>query len=161
MRILPLLPTLLLTIVLIGCGASKPTPTPQLNALLRQSVSSRRNPALGQRWLVSIVRRNNRERVELTDLARRVQVPLPGLNRLDSQPISVSINATGERIALVSQREDRTEVVLYRRTTNALQRIPLEPPGVPRAVSLDGAGRLLAVQVSRNGRWDVSLIPLP
>ena len=161
MRALPLLPTLLLPIVLVGCGGSKPTPTPQLNALLRQSVSSRRNPALGQRWLVSIVRRNNRERVELTDLARRVQVPLPGLNRLDSQPISVSIDATGERIALVSQREDRTEVVLYRRTTNSLQRIPLEPPGVPRAVSLDGAGRLLAVQVSRNGRWDVSLIPLP
>ena len=51
--------------------------------------------------------------------------------------------------------------MLYRRNVGATQRLPLDPPGVPRSVSLDGAGRRLAVQVSRNGRWDVDLIRLP
>ena len=58
-------------------------------------------------------------------------------------------------------KDHRTELVLYRRNAAALQRLPLDPPGVPRSVSLDGSGRLLAVQVSRNGRWDVDLIRLP
>ena len=43
----------------------------------------------------------------------------------------------------------------------AVQRLPLEPPGVPRAVSLNADGRRLAVQVSRGGRWEVDLIRLP
>ena len=46
-------------------------------------------------------------------------------------------------------------------TSAPTQRLPLEPPGVPRSVSLNGNGRRLAVQVSRNGRWDVDLIRLP
>ena len=98
---------------------------------------------------------------ELIDLRTRRPVPLPGLNRADAQPISLSVSGDGGRIAVVQQREDRTELVLYRRNAAALQRLPLDPPGVPRSVSLDGSGRLLAVQVSRNGRWDVDLIRLP
>ena len=65
------------------------------------------------------------------------------------------------RTKVVQQRDGRTELVLYRRNVGATQRLPLDPPGVPRSVSLDGAGRRLAVQVSRNGRWDVDLIRLP
>ena len=111
--------------------------------------------------LVSLGQRDGRERVELLDLQQRRPVPLPGLNRADALPISVSISADGERIAVVRQRADRTELVLYRRNASALQRIPLDPPGVPRSVSLDGRGRQLAVQVSRDGRWDLDLIRLP
>ena len=113
------------------------------------------------RWLASLGQRNGRERVELIDLRSRNPVPLPGLNRADAQPISVSISADGQRLAVVQQREDRTELVLYRLNVGATQRLPLDPPGVPRSVSLDGSGRRLAVQVSRNGRWDVDLIRLP
>ena len=51
--------------------------------------------------------------------------------------------------------------MLYRRNVGATQRLPLDPPGVPRSVSLDGSGRRLAVEVSRNGSWDVDLIRLP
>jgi len=50
---------------------------------------------------------------------------------------------------------------LYRRNSETVQNLPLDPPGVPRSVSLDARGRQLAVQVSRNGRWDVDLIRLP
>ena len=153
---------LLFSLVLMtGCSSPRPTPRPDLNGLLRQSVNSRRGPSLGGRWLVSLGQRNGRERVELIDLRSRSPVPLPGLNRADAQPISVSVSADGQRLAVVQQREDRTELVLYRRNVGATQLLPLDPPGVPRSVSLDGSGRRLAVQVSRNGRWDVDLIRLP
>ena len=153
---------LLFSLVLVsGCSSPRPTPRPDLNGLLRQSVNSRRDPSLGGRWLASLGQRNGRERVELIDLRSRSPVPLPGLNRADAQPISVSVSADGQRLAVIQQREDRTELVLYRRNIGATQRLPLDPPGVPRNVSLDGSGRRLAVQVSRNGRWDVDLIRLP
>lgn len=153
---------LLFSLVLVsGCSSPRPTPRPDLNGLLRQSVNSRRDPSLGGRWLASLGQRNGRERVELIDLRSRSPVPLPGLNRADAQPISVSVSADGQRLAVVQQREDRTELVLYRRNVGATQRLPLDRPGVPRSVSLDGSGRRLAVQVSRNGRWDVDLIRLP
>ena len=153
---------LLFSLVLVsGCSSPRPTPRPDLNGLLRQSVNSRRDPSLGGRWLASLGQRNGRERVELIDLRSRSPVPLPGLNRADAQPISVSVSADGQRLAVVQQREDRTELVLYQRNVGATQRLPLDPPGVPRSVSLDGSGRRLAVQVSRNGRWDVDLIRLP
>ena len=32
-----------------GCGSPRPTPRPDLNGLLRQSVNSRRDPSLGGR----------------------------------------------------------------------------------------------------------------
>jgi hypothetical protein len=146
---------------LAGCSSDRPRPRPEFNGLLRQSVSSRRDPSLGQIWLASLGKRGGRERIELIDLRNRRPVPLPGLNRADAQPISLSVSGDGARIAVVQQRDDRTELFLYRRNAAALQRIPLDPPGVPRSVSLDGSGRLLAVQVSRNGRWDVDLIRLP
>ena len=148
-------------LLLAGCRSERPRPRPEINGLLRQSVSSRREPSLAQSWLASLAKRGGRERVELIDLRNRRPVPLPGLNRADAQPISLSLSADGARIAVVQQRDDRTELFLYRRNAAALQRIPLDPPGVPRSVSLDGSGRLLAVEVSRNGRWDVDLIRLP
>ena len=144
-----------------GCCRPRPTPRPDLNGLLRQSVNSRRDPSLGGRWLASLGQRNGRERVELIDLRSRSPVPLPGLNRADAQPISVSVSADGQRLAVVQQRKDRTELVLYSRSMGTVRRLPLEPPGVPRAVSLNADGRRLAVQVSRGGRWEVDLIRLP
>lgn len=110
---------------------------------------------------MSIANRNGRERIELVDLRTRQPVPLPGLNQAGSQPVSASVSGNGERIAFVRTREGRTELMLYRRSAGALQRLPLEPSGVPREVSLDDAGRRLAVQVSRQGRWDVDVIRLP
>ena len=134
---------------------------PGLNSALRRSADSRRQPALGQQWLVSIASRNGRERIELVDLRTRQPVPLPGLNQAGSQPVSASVSGNGKRIAFIRTREGRTELMLYRRDAGALQRLPVEPSGVPREVSLDGEGRRLAVQVSREGRWDVDVIRLP
>ena len=144
-----------------GCAGSGMRPQPGLNSALRRSADSRRQPALGQQWLVSIASRNGRERIELVDLRTRQPVPLPGLNQAGSQPVSASVSGNGKRVAFIRTREGRTELMLYRRDAGALQRLPVEPSGVPREVSLDGEGRRLAVQVSREGRWDVDVIRLP
>ena len=151
----------LLCFVVLGCGQNGIRPMTRVGASLRRSAESRRLPSMGQRWLASLASRNGRERVELIDLNNDTPVPLNGINQADSQTISLSVSGDGQRIALVRQREERTELMLYRRTASALQRLPINPPGVPRSVSLNGNGRLLAVQVSRKGRWDVDLIRLP
>ena len=152
---------ILFSLLLLGCSGPRPRPITDLNGRLRQNVDSRREPSLSQRWLATLSQRGGRERVDLIDLTNRTPMPLPGLNRADAQPISVSVSNDGERLAVVQQRGDRTEVVLYRRGVGTVQRLPLEPPGVPRAVSLSADGRRLAVQVSRGGRWDVDRIRLP
>jgi hypothetical protein len=51
--------------------------------------------------------------------------------------------------------------VLYRRSLASLQPIAIHPEGVPRQLSLRADGRELAVQVSRNGLWQVDLIAVP
>ena len=157
----PQLVVLLIGLCLMGCGNSGLRPQPGISSALQRSADSRRWPSMGNRWLASIASRNGRERVELVDLRNGQPVPLPGLNQADAQPVSVSVSADGNRIALVRRREGRTELTLYRRSVGTLQRLPLEPAGVPREVSLDGSGRLLAVQVSRQGHWDVDLVRLP
>ena len=152
---------LLLCFVVLGCSQNGIRPMSRIGASLRRSAESRRLPSMGQRWLASLASRNGRERVELIDLSNDTPVPLNGINQADSQTISLSVSGDGQRIAMVRQREERTELMLYRRSASALQRLPINPPGVPRSVSLNGNGRLLAVQVSRRGRWDVDLIRLP
>ena len=152
---------LLFGLCLMGCGPSGLRPEQGISSALQRSAESRRWPSMGNRWLASIASRNGRERVELVNLRNGQPVPLPGINQADAQPISVSVSADGNRIALIRSRDGRTELMLYRRGVGILQRLPVEPAGVPREVSLDGSGRLLAVQVSRQGRWDVDLIRLP
>ena len=104
---------------------------------------------------------SERPQIVLLDLDRQTPVPLPGLNRGDAQPISVSVDSTGERLALVRQREGRTELVLYRRSLMSLQPIPMEPAAVPHRVQLRADGRQLAVEVSRDGLWQIDLVELP
>ena len=158
----PLMATsLLLCFLVLGCTQNGIRPMSRVGASLRRNAESRRLPSMGQRWLASLASRNGRERIELIDLNNDTPVPLNGINQADSQTISLSVSGDGQRIALVRQREERTELMLYRRNVNALQKLPINPPGIPRSVSLNGNGRLLAVQVSRRGRWDVDLIRLP
>lgn len=153
--------SVLLAMALHGCGGTTIRPMYNLNSRLADSAETRRDPGLGQGWLASLSSRGGRERIELINLRNGQPVPLPGLNRADAQPISLSVSGDGERLALVRQRDGITEVMLYRRSLASMQRLNLNPPGVPRAVSLDGRGDQLAVQVSRNGRWTVDVIQLP
>ena len=143
---------------LAGCIGGRMQPMHDFNQALLQSSVSQREPSLAFRWLVSLVNYQGKDKVQLIDLRSRRIVPLLGLNRPDAQPISVSISANGDILALVRQRDDRTELLIYRRKIGTSQRIEINPKGIPRKVTLDGSGRVLAVQVSRDGRWDVDLI---
>ncbi len=143
---------------LASCSLGMIRPANELNVLLKDSARSHREPSFGMRWLVTLANHKGRDRVELIDLRSRRSIPTPGLNRPNAQPISVSISANGERIALVSQLSGQTELFLYRRNVGVLQRLEIIPKGVPGKVSLDGFGKLLAVQVSRDGRWEIDLI---
>ena len=147
-------------LLLGGCLAPMPQPIVPLNSRL-EALGANRDPALSGRWLALISGRGGREQVLLLDLERQQPVDLPGLNRADAQPVSVSVDAAGERIALVRQLEGRTELVLYRRSVQSLQPIPMVPSGVARQVQLQADGRQLGVQVSRGGIWQVDLVQIP
>lgn len=149
-----------LLLLLSGCVGPPARPLPELDRALEQAGSGRA-PSLGETVVALISGRGGREQVVLVDLRTRLPLPLPGLNRPDAQPLSVSTDARGERLALVRHRQGRTELVLYRRALASLEPIPLQPDGVPRRVSLDPEGRMLAVEVSRDGLWQLDLISLP
>ena len=155
-----LLSATLLAGLLSGCMGSMPLPIGPLNRQL-ESLGANRDPSLSGRWLALISGKGGREQVVLVDLERQQPLPLPGLNRADAQPVSVSVDSAGERIALVRQLEGRTELVLYRRSLQSLQPIAIVPSGVPRQVQLQADGRQMAVQVSRAGLWQVDLVQIP
>jgi hypothetical protein len=155
-----LVSTTLLAGLLSGCMGSMPLPIGPLNRQL-ESLGANRDPSLSGRWLALISGKGGREQVVLVDLERQQPLPLPGLNRADAQPLSVSVDGAGERIALVRQLEGRTELVLYRRSLLSLQPIAMVPSGVPRQVQLQADGRQMAVQVSRAGLWQVDLVQIP
>lgn len=143
-----------------GCLGSMPVPMAGLNRQL-ELAGANHDPSLSGPWLAVIDGHGAREQVLLLDIERQTPVPVPGLNRGDAQPISVSVDRSGERLAVVRQREGRTELVLYRRSLMSLQPIPMEPAAVPRRVSLRADGRQLAVEVSRDGLWQIDLVDLP
>lgn len=145
--------------VLAGCGAM-PRPLMGLERALEAAGPSH-EPSLSGRYLALIGERGGREQVQLIDLDRGLPVPLPGLNRPDAQPVSVAVDGSGEHLAVVRRLEGRTELVLYRRSLQALQSVPMDPPGVPRRLSLQADGRQLAVEVSRGGLWQLDLIQFP
>ena len=146
--------------VLGGCMSARIRPMYALNRYFIQSNNIYREPLLGNQWLAILVNNQGKEKIELINLKNRKRVLLPGINRRDSQPISVSVNANGERLAFIHKRLDKTELFLYKRNSGTLQRLEITPKGVPSRVSMDGSGKVLAVQVSRNGRWFVDVIRL-
>ena len=146
--------------LLAGCLGPMPLPRSNLNRQLAQT-GGNRDPSLGNSWLALIQQRSGREQVQLLDLQRQLPVPLPGLNRADALPISVSVDANGDRLALVRQLGGRSELVVYRRNLQSLQPIALPMGTIPTQVQLRADGRQLAVQVSRDGLWQIDLVELP
>jgi hypothetical protein len=149
-----------LLLLLSGCMGPGPQPMGGLNRMLDQQ-GSQREPSLSGRWLALIANRQGRDRVELVDVERQRPVPLPGLNRPDALPLSVSVSADGERLAVVRQVEGRTELVLHQRGLMASATIPMVPAGVPRRAALRADGREIVVEVSRGGLVQVDLISVP
>ena len=81
--------SLLAAAALAGC-APPLRPLGPLSKVLQQA-GVNHAPALSDRWLALISGRQGREQVLLIHLQTRRPVPLPGLNRPDAQPVSVSL----------------------------------------------------------------------
>ena len=109
-------------LLLSGCSNDTVRPLPSITSALERSSDARRDPSMAQGWLATVSSRDGRERVELVDLRNGTPIPTPGLNWADAQPVSISLSGDGQRLALVQQRDGRTELMLYRRDAAALQR---------------------------------------
>ena len=121
-----------------------------------------RSPSMARQGVVWIAPGPaGQHQVRWFDLASGMGGPLPGLNRPDAQPISVSVDAKGSRIALVRSLDGRTELLLYNRNLASVRPLMLVPAGVPARVALSADGQQLAVQVSRGGRWEVEVMRVP
>ncbi|MBM5791652.1 MAG: hypothetical protein FJ053_07760, partial [Cyanobacteria bacterium M_surface_10_m1_298] len=119
-----LLSGLALLVLLSGCSGGGLRPLPGLNQQLAR-LNGSKSPSLAGSWLAFLAPRTaGRLQVQLIDLARATPVPLPGLNRPDAQPLSVAVDQRGEQLAVVRQREDRTELLLYRRSLQSTQILP-------------------------------------
>ncbi|MFN9942032.1 MAG: hypothetical protein ACK56I_21420, partial [bacterium] len=68
-----------------------------MNRRLAQQ-GSQREPSLSGSWLAAITSRRGRDQVDLVEVDQQRPVPLPGLNRPDAQPLSVSVSAAGDRL---------------------------------------------------------------
>lgn len=147
--------------ILGGCMADQPRPLDGINRQLEASGSGNRAPSLSGRWLALITSRGNREVIDLVDLESGRPVPMAGLNRPDAEPLAVSVDGSGRRLALIRQRDGGTELVLHRLDVGASEPIAITPAGVPEQVALSADGRILAVQVSRQGYSQIDLITLP
>ena len=99
----------LIIVFLGGCTNSGMRKIPSFNNTVFEISNTYREPSLGQKWLVTLTNSQGKDKIEMIDIRTRKRIPLPGINRADSQPISVSVSANGERIALVRQRADKTE----------------------------------------------------
>lgn len=147
-------------LLLAGCLDNRARPLLGLNLQLAHTAVNR-NPALSSDWLALISGREGREQVRLVRLSQGAPVPLPGLNRPDARPLAVAVDGWGERLALIRELEGRSELVLYRRSLQSLQLIPIEPAGVPHRLAFSADGRVLAVEVGRGGLSQVDLLEFP
>ncbi len=150
--------TILLSIS--SCSKALLRPIPIINSLLLKTATTHREPSLGNDLLVTLANKQGKEIIELINIRNGKKIALPGANKFDAQVISISINSDGERMALIRQRGSKTELLIYRRRLGTIQKLEIIPQGVPKQVSIDAEGRVLAVQVSRNGRWDIDLIQI-
>jgi hypothetical protein len=151
---------LALCLLLGGCLDNRARPLLGLNLQLAHTAVNR-DPALSSDWLALIGGREGREQVRLVRLSQGAPVPLPGLNRPDARPVAVAVDGWGERLALIRELEGRSELVLYRRSLQSLQLIPIEPAGVPHRLAFSADGRVLAVEVGRGGLSQVDVLELP
>jgi len=85
---------------LTGCMGTVPQPVFPLDRRLEELGPSRA-PSLAGPWLALIANRGGRDQVVLLNLDDQRPVPLPGLNRPDAQPLSVGVEAKGERFRLI------------------------------------------------------------
>ena len=94
--------SLLVLLLLSGCQGLRLQPLMGVNTRL-STPGDDRSPSMARQGVVWIAPGPaGQHQVRWFDLASGMGGPLPGLNRPDAQPISVSVDAKGSRIALAA-----------------------------------------------------------
>ncbi len=149
-----------LSISLCSCGQRYIRPTSRINVLLKQLAASHSQPTLSKRLLATLSNKQEKIFIELIDIQTLRREPLPKLNSSEGQPITLSISADGKTLAVIRKRAEEYELLVYKIKSGKFKRIPIIPRGIPKEISLSGRGRILAVEINRNGKWDIDLIRL-
>ncbi len=149
------------TFLLHGCYSLSFRQLYGLNSFLYKSFGSIDQPSLGVDFLGMLSNYNGREKIALLDLKTRRALSLPGINRFDFRPISLSISADGNKIAFITEVSDQIKLFVYTKKTGSLQPLYLSSKGIPQKLSMDGLGSLLAVEFVREGRTLVDLVKIP
>ncbi len=147
--------------VLLGCYGLTFREMYRINSFLQKSFNNIQYPTLGVNFLGISSNHNGKEKIDLLDLQTMRRISMPGINRFDSTPISLSISANGSKLAFITKRDDQVQAFIYFRKTAKLQRLYLSSKGIPRRITMDGLGILLAVELSRNGRNFVEFVKIP
>ena len=122
---------------------------------------SRSDPALSGdgKLLASLIEEGGRKQLLLQDQASGQRLPLRHFGgRL--QPESPSLSWSGRYLAAVVQQGAQRRVQLEDRLSGRLLTWPLPGGGQPERISLSPDASRLAVQLGRDGQWQVQLFDL-
>lgn len=125
------------------------------------SSSNRSDPALSGdgRLLATLIDTDGRSQVLLQDQPSGQQRPLRHLRGRRSVQ-SPSLSWSGRYLAALLLQGDQRRVVVEDRLSGHLLQLPLPPGLQPERLSLSPDARRLAVQVRRDGQWQVQLYAL-
>lgn len=125
------------------------------------STTNRTDPALSGdgRLLASLIDTDGRSQVLLQDQPSGQQRPLRHL-RGQRNVQSPSLSWSGRYLAALVLQGDQRRVVVVDRLSGHLLQLPLPAGLQPERLSLSPDARRLAVQVRRDGQWQVQLFAL-
>lgn len=121
----------------------------------------RLEPALSGngRWLASLMRQQDQDRLLLQELPSGRGLPLGQLERLAPHR-SPSLSWNGRYLAVIGQQGARRLVLVHDRLTGRLHRLPLPGQAEPESLSLDPTGQRIAIGLVERGQPRVRLLQL-
>ncbi len=150
----------LILISITSCSMERNRPIMKINSYLRGYQNGHKKPSLSKNLLATLINREDRDIIHLIDIRNMKRIPMGALNTPNTEPISISLSANGERIALIRKRGITSQLILYQRKSGRIQEIELKQLGNPTKVSIGGKGKILAVEVTRQGKKEIDLIRL-
>ena len=151
-------PIFIIAFLLGGCSSNRFHPIYDLNSFFRRYSFDYEYPVLARDFLIVLVDINANKRIELFDLKLKKIVSLPGVNIKGAIPLSVSMSANAKRIAFIRRQNQENKLFIFDRKQGRLRTLNVGSESVPVEVSLSGSGKVLAVQVLKNDKFDIQMI---
>ena len=146
--------------ILSGCFSREIRPIYSLNTFFVGSAFEYDAPSLVNNYLATLIKSNEKKRIELIDLNLRKAIFLPGVNVPNSYPISVSVSSKARRLAFIRSNQNDNQVFVLFRRSGKIRKINTRSDAEPFKVSISASGEKLAIQFLRNGKSFVQIIRL-